>query len=296
MATAQLTTTGVSIHNVLIATDFSHCSQTAMRYGFELAHRYGAEPHLVFVNPSDEYLLAGPEAILYARDAAQRDFLELKSEIKQTYSYQDGRDYHAHMMEGAVADSILACAGETRADLIVVGTHGRGGLGRMLIGSVSEGVFRHSPVPVLTIGPHVRHTRVDAKNIVLATNCSPASERAAHYAASLAREHKAVLTVAHVLDHVPDEARCDRARLKTAMQEKLAELIKPMMEGIEIRYRVEFGQAVPGILQAATECNADYLVLGVHRRSGILDQLLWPTAYSVVREACCPVLTVRSST
>ncbi len=199
-------------------------------------------------------------------------------------------------MEGPVADSILACANETHADLIVVGTHGRAGLGKMLMGSVSERVFHHSAIPVLTIGPHVQHPRVDPKSVLLATNCSPASQQAAHYACSLAREHDAVLTVAHVLDHVSDEAMRDCERLKAAVKEKLVELIRPMAGGFEVRYWVDFGPAVSGILRAAAESEADYLVLGVHQRSGLLDRFMWPTAYGVVREANCPVLTVRSAT
>ncbi len=294
MATAWLTNTGVSIHTVLIAIDFSQPSSAAMRYGFELAHRYQAEAHLVFVTPTDEYMLAAPESLGYARDAARRDLLELQSQLKKAYDYEEGTDYHAHLLEGAVADSILDCARERRADLIVVGTHGRGSVGKMLMGSVAERVFRHSPVPVMTIGPGVRQPCVDPKNIVLATNCSPASERAAHYACSLAREHHAALTVVHALEHVPEHALCDRERLAQAVKEQLAELIGKHSGGFDIRYEVHCGQPVPVILNAARDCRADYLVLGVHRRSGLLDRVMWPTAYGVVREAACPVLTVRS--
>jgi nucleotide-binding universal stress UspA family protein len=294
MATAQLTTTGVSIHTVLIATDFSLPSSAAMRYGFELARRYQAEAHLVFVTPIQDYLLAGPESIGYARDAARRDLLELQSELKQNCDYQEGLDYHAHLLEGPVADSILDCARDRHADLIVVGTHGRGSVAKMLMGSVAERVFRHSTVPVLTIGPHVGHRNVDPKNIVLATNCSPASERAAHYACSLAREHHALLTVVHAVEHMPEHAQCDHERLAQAMEEKLAQLIGNASEGIDVRYRVCFGQPAIEILRAARDCQADYLVLGVHQRPGLLDRFMWPTAHGVVREATCPVLTVRS--
>ena len=293
MVTAPLTTVGVSIRNVLIATDFSHYSDAAMRYGFEVARRYQAQPYLVYVTPADEYLLAGPEALMYARDAARRDMLELKAQVKQSLSYEEGKDYRALMLQGSAADSILECAREKRADLIVVGTHGRGGLGKVLMGSVAERVFRHSTVPVLTIGPHQHRRNADPRSILLATNCSPVSECAAAYACSLAYEHRATLSVLHAIERAPDEASGDRERLKRATEEKLANLIGPAAEGLNVCYRVLFGQPVTAILRTATACDAGYIVLGVHQRSGLLDRLKWPTAYSVVRDASCPVLTVR---
>jgi nucleotide-binding universal stress UspA family protein len=295
MATAQLSNTGVSIHTVLIATDFSRPSSAAMSHGFELARRYQAETHLVFVTPTEDYMLAVPESIGYARDAARRDLLELQDELKQNFDYEEGSDYHAHLLEGPVADSILDCARKRHADLIVLGTHGRGSLGKMLMGSVAEQIFRHSSIPVLTIGPNARHRNVEPKNIVLATNCSPASERAAHYACSLAREHHSILTVVHALEHVPEHAQCDRERITQAVIEKLAELIAKDSGGFDVRYEVGYGPPLRVILHAAMDCGADYLVLGVHQRPGLLDRFMWPTAYGVVREASCPVLTVRCS-
>ncbi len=295
MATAQLTAVDVSLHTVLIATDFSRSSAAAMQYGFELARRYQAAAHVVFVVPNDEYLLAGPECFAYARDASRRDLLELKKELKQTLGYEEGSDYHAHLLEGPIADSILDCARDRRADLIVMGTHGRGSLGKMFLGSVAERVFRHSLIPVLTIGPQVHPHGVEARNILLATNASPASERASLYACSLAREHHARLTVVHVLEHIPLHTKGDREELVEATKEEIAGSFSQIAEGLDTRYVVGCGEPVPALLRAAAECQADYLVLGVHQRSGLLDRFMWPTAYGIVREAQCPVLTVRSA-
>ena len=118
-------------------------------------------------------------------------------------------------MEGDVAQSILDCARQNKADVIVVGTHGRGGLGKMLMGSVAERVFRQSPVPVMTVGPHLhRAARGFApRNILLAADFTPASECAAQYAGALARERNAKLTVLHVLDIAELSGVADRADL-----------------------------------------------------------------------------------
>ncbi len=142
MATAQLTPVGVGIHNVLIATDFSSCSNLALSFGLELAHGYRANAYVVFVVPADEFMMAGPEAYIAAKEAARRDLLELKHELRKKHSYIEGEDYHLFLLEGDVAQAILDFAQQKQIDAIVVGTHGRGGLGRALMGSVAESVFR----------------------------------------------------------------------------------------------------------------------------------------------------------
>ncbi|MGA7459420.1 MAG: universal stress protein, partial [Candidatus Korobacteraceae bacterium] len=87
MVTAQLTPVGVGIHNVLIATDFSTYSNTALKFGLQLARSYKATAHVVFVVPADEFLIAGPEAYVAAKDAATRDLDELKAELQSKHSY-----------------------------------------------------------------------------------------------------------------------------------------------------------------------------------------------------------------
>ncbi len=151
MVTAQLTPVGVGIHHVLIATDFSTYSNTALKFGLQLARSYSATAHVVFVVPSDEFLIAGPEAYVAAKDAATRDLDELKAELQSKHSYVEGRDYHLCLLEGDVAQTVLDFARNKHIDLIVLGTHGRSGLGKALMGSVAERVFRQSPVPVLTL-------------------------------------------------------------------------------------------------------------------------------------------------
>lgn len=295
MATAQLKPVGVGIHSVLIATDFSRYSTVALNIGLELAHEYQAEAHVVFVLHSDEFLIAGPDAYVAAKDAARRDLLELKAELRRSHSYTEGKDYHLLLMEGDVAQSILDCARKRKIDVIVVGTHGRGGLGKMLMGSVAERVFRQSPVPVMTVGPHLHRSARGfvPRNILLPADFTPASEGAAHYAGTLAREYNAKLTVLHVLDYAELSGVADRAEVMQGVERKLSALIGKEAEGLQLCCRVETGKVVPTILQTQAEIDADLLVMGVRPWSGLLDRLMWPHAYEIVREAACPVLTVR---
>src|ERR1019366_9512145 len=82
MLREQISPVGVGIHSVLIATAFFRCSTVAVDFGLELAHEYQAKAYLVFVLPSDDFLIAGPDAYVAAKDAARRDLLELKAELR----------------------------------------------------------------------------------------------------------------------------------------------------------------------------------------------------------------------
>ncbi len=297
MVTAQLTPVGVGIHNVLIATDFSTYSNTALKFGLQLAKSYEAAAHVVFVVPADEFLIAGPEAYVAAKDAATRDLDELKAELQSKHSYIEGRDYHLCLLEGDVAQTVLDFARNKHIDLIVLGTHGRSGLGKALMGSVAERVFRQSPVPVLTLGPHLRRAARDhsPRNIMVAVDMTSASARAASFAATLARESHAKLTLLHVVDPKKLEPVPDKAAAKRAIELRLEELAGRPCEGLGVAVRVEVGKVVPTILHALDEMAADLLVIGVHPSRGLLDRLMFPHAYELVCESSCPVLTLRES-
>jgi nucleotide-binding universal stress UspA family protein len=295
MATAQLTPVGVGLHNLLIATDFSRCSNMAVSFGLELAHSYQANAYVVFVVQTEQYMVAGPDACEAARDTARRDLLELQQELRRKYSYIEGEDYHLFLLEGEVAESILDFAQQKEIDVIVVGTHGRGGLGRALMGSVAEQVFRRSPVPVLTLGPQLqRIARAGTpKNILAPVDFTPASERAAQYAVAMAKEHNARLTLLHVIERLPTEAQVDRARVMQALREKVEDLVHEEAKGLRCNVRIEVGRVVDIILDTANSTEADLVVMGVRPRTGLFNRLMWPHAYEIVREAACPVLMVR---
>jgi len=297
MATAQLTPVGVGIRNVLIATDFSRCSNSALHFGLRLAKSYQATSHIVFVIPNDQYLLAGPEAYVAARDVARRDLQELEAELRRAHSCVEGDDYHLYLLEGPIADAILDFARQKQIDLIVLGTHGRGGLQKALLGSVAERVFRHSPVPVLTLGPgfQLPGPADHAHEILVAADFTPASLRAVSYAAALAREHHSHLTLLHVLDTKHLQQVPDRAAVKRGIEKRLEEMLGRQAEGLHCSLRVEIGQTTRKVLDVAREQAADLLVLGVRPSSGVLDRLAIPRAYELVRDSPCPVLTLRET-
>jgi nucleotide-binding universal stress UspA family protein len=294
MATAELATTGVSIRNVLIATDFSHHSVTVLNYALNLVRRYGAHAEIVYVLPTDEYAMAGPEAVTAAKDAARRDLLELNTKLRSGHGFEDAVDYCVSMLEGPVTDCLLDWAHEKKINLIVVGTHGRCGLGKVIPGSVAEKVFRHSDIPVLTVGPHVSSLmEVDrAQRILVPCDLTPKSHPAVQLAVTLARQNSAQLTLLHVIENFSKGMTPSSESARLA-KDALARVVGKNGEGVDVVYRIEFGKISSTILRTASKIGADLIVLGVRPSSGVLDRFQWPIAYELVCQAQCPVLTVR---
>ena len=298
MASAEITITSVGIHNVLIASDLTHQSEAVVGFGLDFARLFGAHAEIAYVLPAGEYALAGPEGILAGRDAARRDLLELKSRLRRNAAYDDESDQQVMLLEGPVAECLLQCACEKKIGLIVVGTHGRGGLGKALLGSVAEKVFRHSPVPVLTIGPNIHHTRGwdRVRQILAPCDLTPKSHPAVRYACDLAKAHNSKVTVLYVVEEAGEATRVDSERVKASIRERLVDIVGRKAEGLDLNYRIEFGRVAPTILDAASSISAELIVLGIRPSSGVLDRFQWPIAYELVREATCPVLTMRGKT
>jgi len=280
---------------VLIATDFSRYSNNALDCGLRLARAYKATAYIATVVSSETFLLAGPEACAAATAAAARDLEALKAELQVTQPCGPCGDYHFCLLEGEVSQSILAFAREKHIDLIVVGTHGRTGLGRAFMGSVAERVFRSSPVPVLSVGPHVRGSALQAasRNILVAVDFTSASAAAARYAARLARENSGKLTLLHVITEGDPRLPADKFRTKQALETRLRGLLGPDGMGIDCSIAVETGPVVATILSVLDRADSDLLVIGVRRSSGVLDRLVLHHAYELLCECSRPVLTLR---
>ena len=294
MATATALKTTVSVRNVLIATDFSRASSEVLHAGMDFCHAYGAHAHILYVLPQAEFALAGFEAYAAAREAANRDMLELDGQLRRKYPCGQTKDYDLLISEGDVADCIFTCARDNKIDLIVVGTHGRKGLSKAFLGSVAERIFRHADIPVLTIGPNSRQLPPSGpKRLLVPVDFTAASQHSARYGCALAREHHADLLLMHVMHDVRGGAMADLECLKHNVEKSLAGLIECETKPGSVRVIARLGKVEPTILDAITEFEADMMVLGVHTYPGLLDHLRSQTAYNLVRQASCPVLTVR---
>jgi nucleotide-binding universal stress UspA family protein len=195
----------------------------------------------------------------------------------------------------------------SRADVVVVmGTHGRSGFEALFLGSVTEKVLRSTHVPVLTVPPAVERVEsVIYKTILCPIEFSDPSTRALEYALTLAEETGARLILLHVIELLVDAPQLRelshftvpeyqryleedaRARLRSAVPDEARVWCTP-------EERVLSGKAYRVILDLAEQEKAEVIVMGVHAKGALKRRLFGSTTHHVIREARCPVLTLRA--
>ena len=139
--------------SVLIATDFSEASEKALRYSLALARFYGSRFCLAHVVSSLGVTMAGPGAIAACEEAVSREAAELEDSLIRSGAL-NGIQYKFIVRQGELWPELRAMIREESTDLLVVGTHGRHGVGKLFFGSVAEQIFRQAGCPVLVFGPH----------------------------------------------------------------------------------------------------------------------------------------------
>lgn len=289
-------TVGVDLKRVLVATDFSPASEKALRHAIAIARSYGAKFYLAHVVSALGFKLAGGESAAMATEAARRDILQLEGRLAQAGALT-GIEHEAVVSEGRVWEQLELVIEREHVDLIVIGTHGRTGLRKIFLGSAAEDIFRHASCPVLTVGPCVAPDPPPGaalQHILYPTDFSQESTEAVPFAVSLAKQHGAKLTLLHVVEQFEGEAAADRARVVSALQERLKELLPDEGLAGNPDFKVEIGPVDETILGIATAQSADLIVLGLRSPDTFLDHLSWLHAYKIVCAACCPVLTIRS--
>ena len=203
--------------------------------------------------------------------------------------------------EASVWSAVEGILGTRDFDLLVLGTHGRTGELKMLIGSVAEEIFRRSSIPVLTIGPHVPSGTPDGgrfHRLLFATDFTQASLAALPWAMSLAQENRACLTLLHVVFPPNPEAATPVPGPSAASL--LGDLHELVPKDAEFWCRPEpflaYGEPGEIIVAAARRVGADLIVLGVRGTQQHIEVTTHTgkaTAHCVVAHAECPVLTVR---
>lgn len=286
----------VSLTKILVTTDFSESSDRALDYAIALARRYDARIYLTHVITSDPFQFAEPQLAQATyekvRQAAEEDISDILISGKLR-----GVPHEVLMEEGNVWPTLEKLIVEHEIDLLVAGTHGRGKVQKILIGSVAEEIFRQADTPVLTVGPAVKgdnRKEIELCNMLFATDFGPGAERATAYAFSLAQEHGARLLLLHVIESA---AACTEESVARQRELNIARMKQLMSRGSEDwckpEFRVTFGSAVEEILIAARESRADLIVMGAKARKSLAGHAPLTIAYNVVTKATCPVLTVR---
>jgi nucleotide-binding universal stress UspA family protein len=291
---ATATRTRISLKNILYATDFSPAAEAALPYVTGLSKQYEATVHAVHFQLPTTYPIVGPEMMPQYIEAAEE---QAQVETQDLHEMLASVPHDVSVSEGDLWPTLFDMVRQQNIDLIVIGTKGRTGWGRALLGSVAEEIFRRAPCPVLTVGPQISkdtQRRLEMKEILYATDFSPESLSALPYAVSLAQEHQARLTILHV---ITEEKLVYARNYVEATLRHLRELVPPEAKSwCEPNFLVEQGPASEKILDVATALGADLIVLGVRGAAGHMGattHLFRTTAHRVVTQAECPVLTVR---
>jgi len=290
--------TRVKLQNILFATDFTPSAQLALSYALDLAHSYDAEVYSVNVLPHLPFV----EAV---QPDPEQTMLLAKQQLAALVGSESfkGIRHKELIEEGEVAEVLSKLVWKYEIDLIVIGTCGRKGLGKLLLGSVAEEIFRNAECPVLTVGPHATRWPADGKlrHIVYATDFGPESVHGLPYAISLAAENRARLTLLHVAPEpgvaLPEPEPgampvVDPCEVVASTEKQLRALVPGGTQlWHEPEYMVEFGPPAETIVKIAAG-RADMIVLGVKRPAALTKHLGAGVAYKIACEATCPVLSV----
>jgi nucleotide-binding universal stress UspA family protein len=301
----------IEIRRILCPTDLSEIAPRAFDHATALARFYQAEIELVYVN---EAVLPGPVAAApypawSALDPQARARLLEALEALAVPARSVGIRVNAAVREGRVVGEILGRARSWPADVLVMGTHGRGGFERWVLGSVTEKALRQSPCPVLTVPPPAEGLRpaesILFRKIVCPVDFSGPSVAALHHALRLAEESAAEITVLHVLEWLAEEEPGAkmvgfdvpefRRHLERDAWERICTLVPAAArDWCQPREEVVGGRPWREILRVARERQADLVVMGVRGRNSVDLALFGSTTHHVVRGAKCPVLVVHT--
>lgn len=302
---AVLARTRIAVKNILFATDFSTAADAAAPFAIQIGKRYGAKVYGVHVNSRNDYVASAPGGWTVMAEAVE---LEANEDARRLNEQLQGVEHEVVINEGNIWTAVSHLIREKEIDLVVVGTRGRTGIGKTLLGSVAEQILHQAPCPVLTVGPHVllEQERWDAKRygkqpeireILYATELATDYPAAAPYAISLAQENQAHLVMLHVIKDRQAGELVQPEVLAGSTASKLQKLVPKEAEfWCEPECLIEQGEPAEKILDVANRRKSDLIVLGARKVKGMLGaatHMNVGTVHKVVSQAKCPVLTIR---
>jgi nucleotide-binding universal stress UspA family protein len=281
-----------TIRHLLCPVDLSDPSAQALRYAAALSS----------VVDGDLTILHVRAAAAHQPGAGKSSDTSLETFASNVIGFPPSRRLLER--QGEPVTAILTTAVDTASDIIVMGTHGRTGLRRLLLGSVAERVIRRSPVPVLTVPPAVGTKGEDSTSlasVLCSVDFSEPSSRAVDYAASIAAAAGARLLLAHVLEWSEEMEPLPSGKqslLPSSEDDAIARLSELITPEMRVRYDPElivgYGTPADEVLRFAHERHVGLVVLGIRRRNPIDLAVFGSTTQQLIRDGTCAVLTVRT--
>jgi nucleotide-binding universal stress UspA family protein len=293
----------IRISHVLCPVDFTDISLRALHHAAALARWYDARLTVLHMVPLAPVMDVPP---LVLDERSRAEFTQQLRSFAATVPLQVTMDVRVEQAE-SVPESIQAFASCAAIDMLVMGSHGRSGVTRMLLGSVAERVIRQAPCPAMIVPARAHDVApeeaVRFQSILCPVDFSDNSLLAAEYAINLAEEADARLRLLHVVPTLPelDELESSLQHVRTLIYTDRQQRLDALIPANASSYcsavsAVRTGVVHREILAAAAEQSSDLIVLGAHGRGGLDAMFFGSNAARVARAANCPVLVVRPVT
>ena len=298
----------MNLRRVLCPVDFSEVSKHAIDQAVVVAGY--CKSRITALHVLTPLSLDPTGAATSTRQANELDRLRRLTAEEFAAATARGLEVDVLVDVGQPAGLILERATNLPADLIVIGTHGTSGFQHLLLGSVTEKVLRKATCPVLTVPPRAHAaSQLPFKHLLCAVDFSDAALDAVRAALSLSDESGARLTLLHILEwpweeppppimaEIPLEQGFALAEFRryveASARTRLESLIPDSNRTTRHTTRLRSGKPHVQILHVAAEEQTDLIVIGVHGRNPADLALFGSTTNQVVRQAACPVLTVK---
>jgi nucleotide-binding universal stress UspA family protein len=282
---------------ILVPTDGSRNAEAAARHGCRLAAEFGATVHVLSVVDTGAYsdqLADLDEAVRERRTALEEQARDAVTTVETIIDGTSDVPYESVIERGVPYETILNYVSENDIHLAVMGSHGRGGLDRLLVGSVTERVVRLSDVPVMAVPPSLGDQEaVEYESILIPTDGSAAADAAVSHAVAIADRFEATIHVLYVMRSgrgVPspsDPARTEAEEIVGGVAEKADQ------RGREVKTHVQAGSPHDRIRNFISEHGIDLVTMGTHGRSGVERYLLGSVTEKVLRASDAPIITAR---
>lgn len=284
-----------SVRHILCPIDFSEFSRRAVEEAVPLARAFGADITALFVYPLEPNGHAEASGGVIpdegARSAVAADLAPFLAPARAA-----GIRVEVRQRAGDPVAEILDEAGRIDAGLIAMGTHGRSGLQRLVLGSVAEAVLRRAPCPVLTVSSSSSRRPGAAGpfgGVLCAVDLTPRSERTLAVAFDIAAALGAPVTLVHVVRPAGNDATWWVRRGEA--RERLCEAAARLSRGVLRDETVLEGHAPAEIARLAEERRSSLVVVGTRSSDAVERAICGSTADQVIREARGPVITVRGA-
>ncbi len=282
---------GLRFRSILVGTDCSPASETAVRLAARLAKECHAKLYVLHSIVPEFYAVDThaplPELALMDLQNARENLHKYVEHIPELRTSK----HKEVVFVGSASEAIQSVGKSNDIDLLVLGSHGRHGLAKLTLGSVAEWAIRRLTFPVLVAGPMCDKSLRPIQSIVLATDLSQQALRSAQYASSMAQDYSARLTLMHVL---PRAATIDgQNQAESSTHNKLHRLVpSDCGEQCTLKFEVKTGDIAPAILHSAQLNKANLIVLGAKHRAPLADHMPRTKLSAIIRGSHCPVLVV----